>query len=112
MMTGGTRFTEAARKTRSQKELAIRSLALCVNTDAVEIDMDQQGWVWVIRFCAGGFLGSSKPQKKKKKKDKTKFDQVFQLNLERRKISTMVKSRLRESYEQRRENSSLMGKGA
>ena len=37
---------------------------------------------------------------------------AFQLNLERRKISTMVKRRLRESYEQTRENSSLMGKGA
>lgn len=28
MMTEGTRFTEAARKARSQKELAVRSLAL------------------------------------------------------------------------------------
>ena len=54
-----------------------------VDTDAVEIDTDQQRWVWVIRFCAGGFLGPFKPQKKKKK-DKTIFNQVFQLNLERR----------------------------
>ena len=38
-----------------------------VDTDAVEIDTDQQRWVWVIRFCAGGFLGPFKPQKKKKK---------------------------------------------